>query len=86
MVLLQACKMAVHAIFATHFSAFGEMVNFLVTAERLVHLRLYAGTGPHDGPFLTAFGHFSEAVIFERVPHQRHIDTVVQFEVVTFIG
>ena len=74
-------KVAVEAVFSCYLGRLRPVIHFLKLAKCLVNCRFDVWAGPHHRPFLLAIADFPEPIIFKSVPHQSHVDTVVEFEV-----
>ena len=83
--LSKPCKMSIHVIFPCHLCTLWEMVDLLVSCQRLVQLWLYVRASPTNRPLLTPLRHLSETVILKSVPNQGDIDSIVELEEVAFV-
>ena len=84
--LPESGQVAIHAVFAGHFSALWEVIYFLVPGQALINLHLDVGRGPADGPFMIPLSCFTETVVFKRVAEQRNRDIIVKFEIEALVG
>ena len=82
---LQPRKMPIHAVFARHLRALWKVVDFLVLRQALVKHTFDVRACPTNCPFLIPLGYFSETVVFKSISYQRYIDTVIEFEVISFV-
>ena len=82
---LQPRKMPIHAVFARHLRALWKVVDFLVLRQALVKHTFDVGACPTNCPFLIPLGYFPETVVFKSISYQRYIDTVIEFEVISFV-
>ena len=61
------------------------MVDFLVLRQALVKHTFDVGACPTNCPFLIPLGYFPETVVFKSISYQWYIDTVIEFEVISFV-
>jgi hypothetical protein len=75
----------VHAVLAGDLSGLGEVIDFLVASECLIHLRLDVAARPHHCELLVSLSRLPESVIFKQVTDQSDVYLIILLKVITSV-
>jgi hypothetical protein len=79
------CEEPVHAVLAGDLSGLGEVIDFLVASECLIHLRLDVAARPHHCELLVSLSRLPESVIFKQVTDQSDVYLIILLKIIPSI-